>query len=175
MAYPNVIGTLPVPAYLKRNQEQRTLLQQRYQQARRQMLPRALRDFRSIPPGRLGFDPVQFEDVYWNGENLPPKIYDLEGIELVLPGPFSAKQIEARIRVRLVELLLFQGMRSRRVLSLSYAWQGEYAFHLLTNFIVLEDTSLAFREELHQDEFLYADTWRRARQDDWFLDVELDV
>lgn len=175
MTFPSVTGNLPIPPYLKRSQDQRALLQQRYQQGRRQLLPRALRDFRGIPSGRLGFDPVQFENVYWNGEGLPPKIYDLEGIELVLPGPFSAKPLETRTRIRLVELLLFQGMRSRRVLSLAYAWQGEHAFHLLTNFIVLEDTSLAFREELHQDEFLYADTWRRARQDDWFLDVELDV
>jgi hypothetical protein len=154
---------------------QRALLEAAYQHAQQQHLPGALRAFRAVPRGTLGFPATIFEDVTWDQEGQPPPIYDREGQLITLPGPFKLAKIVTHRRTRLVELIMHQGTRAPHKLAVAYAWQGDHAFHLLSELVLLDDAFLVLREDLRRDEHLYMKAWRAQRQDDWFLDVDMDV
>lgn len=132
--------------------------------------------FQSIGDGRHGFDAVAFQAIDYDTKELIPKIYTLDGAELLPFGPISITPIADHTKscIRLVLLSMYDHHNQRILQAL--AWQGSDALHLLSEPRAEHRVRERMRQELSAATTNYIHHFFNVdRATDWFLDCEMDV
>jgi hypothetical protein len=132
--------------------------------------------YKQICAGRLGFAPSEFQEVYFDSQDLLPKIFTADGFEYAPVGPVSALPVAelGKNRIRLVMLLFYSGRKG--LVHSALAWQGEHGFHMLSDVACYNGPSWQLLADIKDNERFYARLYaREERSVDWYLDVDPDI